>query len=177
MVDTDDLFDRLLDAAAGRLSAYGYLLTGSQRAGEELVQAAIVKVLVRHRRLVSVPQVEGHVRAAMRTIHLYEVRRMAPWRAALPRLAPRAHLAGWPAEPAPHDPTGRAMARLSPPERAAVVLRHFEHLQISEIAVAMRIDEAAVETLLSGALATLSRTLGDIEPELDQILIVDRSRR
>ena len=176
----DDLIGQLLDVAARRLAAYGYLLTGSQGAGEELVQDAIVKVIVRHRRLTSVPTLEGHVHAAMRTIHLDEARRQSSWRAALPRLAQRTsrrQFADEPAEPGPRDPTGRAMATLSPMERAAVVLRHVDHLQIPEMAVAMRVAEAPVETLLSQARAKLSRVLGDIEPEFDQILIVDRTRR
>ncbi|MCR6711890.1 MAG: hypothetical protein NVV57_03970 [Demequina sp.] len=34
----DDPIGRLLDAAAGRLAAYGFLLTGSQQAGDRLVE-------------------------------------------------------------------------------------------------------------------------------------------
>ena len=60
----DDVVGQLLDSAATRLAAYGYLLTGSQVAGDELVQAAIVQVSVRHRRLRDVRALEGRVRAS-----------------------------------------------------------------------------------------------------------------
>lgn len=172
----DDPIGQLLDVAGARLSAYGYLLTGSQRAGEELLQSAIVKVLVRHRRLNNVPTLEAHVHAAMRTIHLDEVCNPTWWRAFLRWLVPPPPGYRTP-EPAPRDPTGRAMATLSPIERAAVVLRHVEHLQIPEMAVAMRVDEGTVERHVAEARAKLSRVLGEIEPEFDQVLIVDRTRR
>jgi DNA-directed RNA polymerase specialized sigma24 family protein len=173
----DDSTGQLLDVAAGRLAAYGYLLTGSQRAGEDLVQDAIVKVFARRRRLDGVPVAEAHVRAAMRQLHLDEVCRPTWWRAFLRWLVPPPPAAYRTPEPVSGDPTGRAMAILSPMERAAVMLRHHEHLQIPEMAVAMRVDEATVERHLAEALAKLSRILGEIEPEFDQVLIVDRTRR
>src|SRR6478735_5118485 len=85
----DDLIGQLLDAAAKRLAAYGYLLTGSQHAGEDLVQGAIIKVFIKRRRLEDVRAAEAYVRAAMRTMHLDEVRRATSWRAKAPKLVSR----------------------------------------------------------------------------------------
>src|SRR4051794_11499286 len=85
----DDVVGQLLDTAATRLAAYGYVLTGSQFASDELVQAAIVKVSVRHRRLGDVRALEGRVKSAMRTIFLRGLRRAGTWRARLARLVGR----------------------------------------------------------------------------------------
>ena len=174
----DDVVGQLLDTAAPRLAAYGYLLTGSQFAGDELVRAAIVKVSVRHRRLRDVRALEGRVRSAMRTIYLDELRRAGTWRAHLPRLGARGGVADAPNRgEQPSDDVGRALAQLSPQERAVVVLRHFDQLEVLEIAEAMRTTDDAVREYLAQAHATLGRTLGEIAPEVDRILVVDGRRR
>ncbi len=172
----DDAIGRLLDVAAGRLAAYGYLLTGSQPASGALVQDAIVKVFVRHRRLDDTIVAEGLVRAAMRTIHLAQLRKAASWRAK-PQSAARQAEPTQPPDLAAQSPVGHALALLPAQERAAITLRHHDHLQKQEIAAAMRVPEGVVDGLLSRAHATLERTLGEIAPELDQIPIVDARRR
>ena len=79
-----------------RLGAYAFLLTGNYSEAEELVQAAIVKVCSRPRRLADLPQAEGYVRAAIRTIHIDGLRRQARWRRHAPRLAMPDAVAGLP---------------------------------------------------------------------------------
>ena len=170
----DDLIGQLLDAASGRLAAYGYLLTGSQHASQDLVQDAIVKVFVKRRRLDNVRAAEGYVRAAMRTIHLDDVRRVQSWRAKMPRLAPREQINDTSDDLATRDLVGRALALLPPQERAVVVLRHYDDLQIQDIAIAMRIAEGTVKRYLSQAHATLAATLGDIEAAPDVVPIMVR---
>ena len=168
----EDLIGQLLDAAAGRLAAYGYLLTGQQRAGEDVVQDAIVKAFVRRRRPGNARAAETSVRATMRAIHLQKLRRATSWRSKLPWADAPAELP--PAEQAsPGDSVGRALATLTPHERAVVVLRHYDELEVPEIAAAMRATDGAVRDHLSHAHATLSRTLGEIAPEVDRILVVD----
>ena len=174
----DDVVGQLLDSAATRLAAYGYLLTGSRVAGDELVQAAIVQVSVRHRRLREVRALEGRVRVTMRTIHLGEIRRAGSWRALLPRFGVHGDVAeAPPGVGTPRDDVGRALAQLSPPQRAAVVLRHVDQLEVLEIAEAMHTTEVAVSDYLSQATATLSHSLGPIAPVADRILVVDRRVR
>jgi len=163
-----DLIDELLDVASGRLAAYGYLLTGSQVAGEALVQDAVAKVLVRHRMLADPLDAERRVRDAMRTIHLARVRRANKWWATHPQD---------PAEPAAPDPMGRTLAGLTPHERAVVVLRHHDQLTIEEIAAAMHAGEATVERHLAHAEATLAATFGPIAPVIDRVEIVETRLR
>ena len=61
---TSTVLGDMLAVASDRLAGYGYLLTGSAHAGEELAQAAIVKVFVRRRRLNDVRAAEAYVKAA-----------------------------------------------------------------------------------------------------------------
>ena len=170
----DDLIGQLLDAAACRLAAYGYLLTGSQHAAEDLVQDAIVKVFVKHRRLDNVHAAESYVRAAMRTIHVDDVRRAVSWRAKLPRLAPRPLADDGAEDVATRDEVDRALANLPPRERVAVVLRHYDQLQVQEIATAMRVAPGTVKRYLSQAHARLAASLGEIAVRPDPVPIVSR---
>ena len=168
-----DLIDELLDAATGSLAAYGFLLTGSQSDAEALVQDAVTRVLVRHRMLSDPLDAEHRVRAAMRTIHLARVRRANSWWA--PHSPHPTALS--PRDPALSDPTGRALAGLTSRERAAVVLRHHDHMAIPEIAAAMRASEATVEGHLDHAEASLAATLSPIAPVVDRVEIFETRRR
>lgn len=167
----EDPVGRLLDEAAERLAAYGYVLAGSRAEGDELVRAAIARVFARHRRPADARVAEGRVRAAMRAMHLARVRREASWRAHLPWRASRSD-AGEGAAAEAGDPLGRALAALSPHERAAVVLRHYDHLAVPEIATAMRLSDGAAAELLASARGALAATLGPLDAEPDEIPVV-----
>jgi DNA-directed RNA polymerase specialized sigma24 family protein len=154
----DDAVARLLDAGSDRLAGYGYVLTGSREAGDELVKDAIVALLARPRRRERAS--EAAVKNRMRELHLAKVRR---------HRAP---------EPEPDaDPVATGLAKLPPQERAAVVLRHLDRLQIPDIAATMRLSEDRVEGLLAAAHASLARTLGPIDPVLDPVPVVSRRAR
>lgn len=154
----DDPVARLLDAAADRLAGYGYVLTGSREAADELVKDAIVSLSVKRRRGARLE--EAAVKNRMRELHLVRVRR---------------HRAPGPAPDA--DPVATALGALQPHERAAIVLRHLDRLQIPDIAAAMRLSEDRVEGLLSAARASLANTLGPIDPVLDPVPVVARRAR
>jgi DNA-directed RNA polymerase specialized sigma24 family protein len=160
----DDPIAQVLDTSVARLAAYGYLLTGSQSAGDELVRNGIVRAFVRYRRRAEPRIAEARVRAAMRAIHLASVRRAA-WR------AQAAHVEGG------LDPLAEVLGSLTPQQRAAIILRHVDQLTIQEIAAAMRVRESTVANWLSQALATVRETFGDIAPLVDRIDIVDMRRR
>ncbi len=173
----DKVVGQLLDSAATRLAAYGYLLTGSQSGADALVQVAIVKVAAGRRRITDLPVAEGRVRLAMRSIHLAELRRAGTWRAKYaPRVA-RGGAAKYSPDLAARNAVGKALSALTAEQRAVVVLHHYEHLQIPEIAAAMRTAEATVSRHLAHAHAMLTVNLGEIQPEADRIPIVDGRRR
>ncbi|MGC4175439.1 RNA polymerase sigma factor [Demequina sp.] len=153
--------DELYRHSLPRLGAYAYLLTGSHAEAEELVQAAIVKVCARPRRLTNLPQTEAYVRAAIRTLHIDGLRRQARWHRAAPTLA-------WPdavAGPAEHvtqaDAVALAMATLAPRVRTVVAMYYWEDLPIADIAGAMGISEGTVKGYLRDGREALAPLLGD----------------
>ncbi len=166
----------MLDVAADRLAAYGYLLTGSQHAGEDLVQDAIVKVFVRQRRLDGSRAAEAYVRAAMRTLHLDRMRRETRWRGLMPRLIDRSDAPDASAVVADQDQIGRALNLLAPQERAVVVLRFYDDLKVGDIAAQMHLAEGTVKRYLSNALDKLAGVLGTLDETTERIGLVERKK-
>jgi RNA polymerase sigma-70 factor (ECF subfamily) len=60
----------------------------------------------------------------------------------------------------------RALNALSPQERTVFVLRHYNHLQLNEIAATLKIAEGTVKSYLFRAVKTLQKELAFYRPEL-----------
>ena len=174
MLNERPLLDELLGVAADRLVAYGYLLTGSQHAAEDLVQDAIIKVFIKRRRLDNVRAAEGYVRAAMRTIHIDHMRRTALWRRAAPGLLGVGDVPDAAVAVVDRDQLERALNRLSPQERAVVVLRYYDDLGIHDVAAAMKLGDGTVKRYLSNALAKLAGLVDEIDSDRDTVAVVNR---
>ena len=173
-----DLLGELLERASARLAAYGYLLTGDQYAGEDLVQDAIVKVFVRRRKLPNAAAAEGYVRAAMRTLHLDRMRREKVWRRIAPGQVVRGDVPDSTDAIATADAVGRALETLSPRQRTAVVLRFYDDLTVADVAHEMRLATGTVKRYLSDALDRLAVEVGDGATfESERIAVVDREAR
>lgn len=169
-----DVLGELLQTAAARLAAYGYLLTGSQHAGEDLVQDAIVKVFVKRRRLDNARAAEGYVRATMRTIHIDQARRSALWRRAAPSLVETGNTPDAAVAIADADQLARALAGLSVQERTAVVLRYLDDLKVQDVAAQMGLADGTVKRYLSNALAKLAAVVDISTDESERVHVVDR---
>lgn len=177
-VPEGDVIEQLYDRAAGRLGAYGYLLTGSQSAGEELAQAAIVKVFVRRRRLDNVAMAEAYVRTTMRNLHVDRLRREKTWRRIVPGQATPEHGPDSVETIASRDAIGRALGSLPNQVRTAVVLRYLDDLTVGEVAAEMRLAEGTVKRYLSDGRALLAPLLGtDVDDPATRVAIVGRARR
>ena len=160
--------------AGSRLAAYGYVLTGSHHGAEELVQAAVVKTLVKRRRLDDHRAIEGYVRATMRTLHIAALRREGLWRKAMPGQAAAELRPDHADTVVTSDAVGRALATLSPQERTAVVLRYFDDLTVSAAADAMGLAEGTVKRYLSNALDKLAAMIGDEDLEVERVAVIER---
>jgi len=172
MAGTDEIIGELLDVAARRLAAYGYLLTGSQHAGEELVQAAIVKVFVRRRKVAGVQAAEGYVRATMRSVHIDGLRRERLWRRVAPgQLAGREPVDDHAARIATRDAMQRALGSLSAQERTAVVLRYFDDLTVAQTADYMGLALGTVKRYVSNALHKLAVEIGDHDFDVERVTV------
>ncbi|MDT0164012.1 sigma-70 family RNA polymerase sigma factor [Actinotalea sp. AC32] len=145
------------------LVGYAYLLTGDLHAAEDLVQEALVRTF-RRRRTTDVEWLEAYVRSVVLNAYLDAYRARRRW-------AGVAHLfAGGTTTPTTSSPeavaTDRAdveaaMARLSPRERACVVLRYTEDLTVGEVAGRLGVSEGAVKRYLADARKRLGGLLAD----------------
>lgn len=145
------------------LVGYAYLLSGDVRDAEDLVQDALVKVFSRR----STPQphaAEAYVRRAIYTIYLDGYRRRTRW-SRIRHLTASAHHQESTA-PATGDQVdvAAALQRLSPRQRACVVLRHYDDLTVPQIADELGIAEGTVRRHVADAHAALRGLLADLAP-------------
>ncbi|WP_430868302.1 sigma-70 family RNA polymerase sigma factor [Demequina aurantiaca] len=177
MTASDQLLGEMLDRASSRLAAYGYLLTGSQHAGEDLVQDSIVKVFSRRRRIPNAQAAEGYVRAAMRSVHIDRMRREKVWRRIAPGQVARDDVPDHADRIATADALGAALATLTPQQRTAVVLRYYDDLTVPAVAAQMRLAEGTVKRYLSEALGRLAIAVGEDAFDVEYASVEDGKGR
>ena len=143
------------------LVAYAYLLTGERAAAQDLVQDAMVATFSR-RHPSQVEHLEAYVRRAILNAFLNTRRRRDRWDgiASLVADAERTGGSGPDAVAAARADVHAALARLTPRERACVVLRHFEDLSVRDVADRLDLSEGAVKRYLSDARRRLAPMLG-----------------
>ncbi|WBB79908.1 SigE family RNA polymerase sigma factor [Micromonospora sp. WMMD882] len=149
------------------LSRIAYLLTGDHHLAEDLVQQTFLSVAGRWQRLVTEGDPDPYVRRVLYHQHV------SWWRRA--RRITHVSLAGVdPPAPDRADQVGvtvavqRALARLGPRQRAALVLRYFEDLTEVETAAVLGCRVGTVKSQVRDGLARL-RVLA---PELAELLEV-----
>jgi RNA polymerase sigma-70 factor (sigma-E family) len=156
-------FREFVRARGPALSRTAFLLTGDHQLAEDLVQTALTRTVPHWRRVVAGGDPEAYVRQVMVN------ERTAWWRrrrydtvAAVREL------------PSPVDEADRttervallaALARLSPRQRAVIVLRFYEDLSVEQTAQALGCSPGTVKSTTSDALARL-RTLTVDVPEV-----------
>lgn len=152
---------RLVVERGDSLTRYAYLISGSADDAADLVQDALVKTFGRLRNGFSVASAEAYVRKAILNTYLDRGRRKTLWR----RIA---HLTAVPEEQESAVPASEErldlqaqLRRLSPRERACIVLRYYEDLKVDDIADQLEISSGAVKRYLSDALAKLAVSLTD----------------
>jgi RNA polymerase sigma factor (sigma-70 family) len=147
----------LLAARGGALRAYAFLLTGDPSTAGDLVQDALVRVLGRLRSHGDIDQLEAYVRRAMLNQYVDGRRRHARWKATRHLLVDVSHHDD--DQFAVVDEVRRALATLSPKQRACIVLRYYEDLTVPEIADELRCAEGTVKRHLADARAKLAAEL------------------
>jgi RNA polymerase sigma-70 factor (sigma-E family) len=152
--------ERFLTERGGHLLRAAVLLTGSKESGEDLVQAALERLLRRG------PAVQGDPEAYLRRI-IYHLaadgwRRGGRWRARL------ALLRGHGEEVAPdssaqveqRDELVRLLLRLPAGQRAAIVLRYWEDLSDAEAADVLGCSASTVRSAVTRGLQRLRELSG-----------------
>lgn len=125
-----------------------YLLTGDLHRAEDLVQEALTKVALRWSRLADGNPTAYALRIIARdNISWWRKRRDVPTESL--------HDAGASDEPEIALVVRRALARLTPAQRAVLVLRHFDDLTERETADVLGVSMGTVKSQNSAALARL----------------------
>jgi RNA polymerase sigma-70 factor (sigma-E family) len=152
----DGEYTEWASGAQRRLLRSAYLLTGDLHRAEDLVQEALVKVALRWSRLR-----DGNPTAYARTVIVRD--NISWWRRQreLPTATTR-ELAEVSTDPDLALVVRRALGRLTPKQRAVVVLRHFDDLSEIDTAAILGVSVGTVKSQLSAALARLR----DGAPEL-----------
>lgn len=152
----EDVVSRLVAERGEALTRYAFLISGDRDAASDLVQDALVKTFGRLRNGFNVASAEAYVRRTILNTFLDAGRRRTRWRRiAHLELAPEAE----PSRDADTDARldlQRRLGRLSPRERACVVLRYYEDLKVDDIAEQLGISAGTVKRYLSDALAKLA---------------------
>lgn len=150
---------RLVAERGDALLRYAYIISGSQDDAADLVQDALVKTFGRLRNGLSVQSAEAYVRRAILNTHLDGGRRSQRWRRILHlAAAPEHHVSPSDSSDARIDLHGE-LARLTPRERACLVLRYYDDLTVADIATTLEISSGTVKRYLSDGLAKMSVAL------------------
>jgi RNA polymerase sigma factor (sigma-70 family) len=174
MADWEDELAELARARGRALVGYAYVLCGDQRLAEDLVQDALVKVFARLRRPARTgagvcpldgdaparrtpgsETNEAYVRRAILTLYLDDYRRRRRWRAVAHLAADDEHVRGPASGATARADVAAALGRLSPRQRACVVLRYYDDLTVPQVAAELDLAQGTVKRYLADAAATL----------------------
>jgi RNA polymerase sigma-70 factor (sigma-E family) len=165
----EESFTAFVRASGERHLRVAALLTGDWHAAEDLVQASLVKL---YRAWPGVDQVDGDPDAYLRRIMINTQRSW--WRARWRREAPVAALPDGPGQGEDADQRAlavsirQALRRLSPRQRAVLVLRYYEDLPEAEIASLLGCSAGTVKAHAHRGLRALRAVLGE-QGDLDAL--------
>ena len=148
--------EQLLAERGSSLMAAAVALAGSRQDGEDLLQAALERVLRKPRQVEG--DAEGYLRRVLYNLAADGWRRRGTWRQ---KLVPVLRAESQNVEP---DPTGevdqrdalvRMLSQLPPRQRAVIVLRYWEQRSETETATLLGCSEGTVKSAASRGLAHL----------------------
>ncbi len=155
----DGELERFLAEHGNRLMRIAVALTGSRADGEDLLQAALERLLPRWR---GVDDAEGYLRRTLYNLAADGWRRRGAWRRAIPLLRTQnaAAEADVMAEVDLRDALVRLLLQLPPRQRAVIVLRYWEQLSEAETAAVLGCSEGTVKSSASRGLIRLRQLAG-----------------
>jgi RNA polymerase sigma-70 factor (sigma-E family) len=163
-------FTAFVQASGARHLRTAVLLTGDWHAAEDLVQASLVKL---YRAWPGIDQGDGGADAYLRRIIVNTHRSW--WRARWRREAPVAELPDNPGTDEDADQRAlaasirQALGRLSPRQRAVLVLRYYEDLPEAEIAALLGCSAGTVKAHASRGLRALRGELSEPHPAFSDV--------
>lgn len=152
--------DRLVHERYGGLVAYATVLTADRGRAQDLVHDALVATFTARASFGSVPQAEAYVRRAIASRFVDGGRRGGRERAAYARVAGLAPVTEEIRTEVVDRDVAAALGRLSPQQRACVVLRHLDDVSVRDTARLLGLSEGAVKRYVSDGVAVLHALLG-----------------
>jgi len=153
-----EVFDEFARARMPELLRFGHALTGSPHAAADLVQDALERTMLAWARVENQGDPEGYVRRIMvnRNISIWRRHRRETLVLEIPEDAGRRGAV--PSEPVVRDLALWDRIRALPPrQRTVIVLRYYEDMHETQIALTMGCAPGTVKSLASRALSTLRR--------------------
>jgi RNA polymerase sigma-70 factor (sigma-E family) len=138
-----------------------YLLTGDRGLAEDLVQDAFVKLAGRLVHLRDPGAFDAYLRRTVVNLANSHFRRKRLERAYLRREQSGVTVEETIPDPGHRDELWEAMKRLSPRQRAAIVLRYYEDLSEQRVAEILNCRPGTVKSLVSRGLAILRGEIAD----------------
>jgi RNA polymerase sigma-70 factor (sigma-E family) len=158
---TEAAFTEFAAASRARLRSTAYLLCGDWDRASDHVQEGLIRVYVAWPRLVRHGGELGYARKAVVSAFLDASRRRSSTERPTPSPADRSTGEDLASAVADRAALMAALARLPERQRACVVLRYFEELDVRETAAALRCSEGTVKSQTSRALASLRAMFED----------------
>ncbi len=158
--------EAFLDERGDHLLRTAVLLAGSREAGEDLLQAALERLLRHWRAVVGDP--EGYLRRTLYNLAADGWRRQRAWQRRLTLLRGGASSAAADAvaQVDERDALIRLLGQLPPRQRAVIVARYWEQLSETETAQALGCSPGTVKSAASRGLRRLRELSGeDIDAE------------
>jgi RNA polymerase sigma-70 factor (sigma-E family) len=163
--DDGQMLSAFVAARSQALLRTAYLLTGDERAADDLFQSALLRTLQHWRRIRDYEALEGFVRQVMvnelRSWHRRKASREVVSSVVTDRLAPAYESA----DLGQTDLIQRALLALPPRQRATIVLRYFEDLPEAEVARVLECSVGTVKSQTNKGLANLRAAFRQLEPE------------
>lgn len=158
-------FEEFVAARQSSLLRTAYLLTGHRQDAEDLVQVALVKAVPHWHRITDNP--EAYVRRMLVRENISRWRRRR-WREVSVDSHEDAVQGGTPTDDvASRLSLCRALAQLAPRQRAVLVLRYLEDLDVAQTAEALGVSVGTVKSQTRDALARLRTVAPDLAPDVD----------
>src|SRR5579859_7503973 len=158
----DGSLERLLGERGQQLMRAAIALTGSRADGEDLLQAALERLVQNWRRVESDP--EGYLRRTLYNLAADGWRRRGRWRGRLAEFRSQARAAGQGGEDIAvvdlRDTLVRLLQQLPPRQRAVVVLRYWEQRTEAETAELLGCTEGTVKSAAARGLRRLRELAG-----------------
>ena len=163
----DQAVERLLGERGQHLMRAAVALTGSRADGEDLLQAALERLLRNWRRVDT--DLEGYLRRTLYNLAADGWRRRGRWRGRLAEFRSQARAAGTGTEDVAvvdlRDALVRLLQQLPPRQRAVVVLRYWEQCTEAETAELLGCTAGTVKSAAARGLRRLRELAGpEAEP-------------